>query len=94
VFVGLYKKYVRPHLEFASPAWSPWLLGDISVLEQVQEKALRSVAGLKGTTYLERCREVDPGDTKGKKKITGHDTDIQDFERNIQESRRKHYLRE
>jgi hypothetical protein len=59
VFVGLYKKYVRPHLEFASPAWSPWLLGDISVLEQVQEKALRSVSGLKGTTYLERCREVD-----------------------------------
>ncbi len=59
MLVGLFKKYVRPHHEFASPAWSPWLLGDISVLEQVQEKALRSVAGLKGTTYLERCREVD-----------------------------------
>ena len=23
--VVLYKQYVRPHLEFATPAWSPWL---------------------------------------------------------------------
>ena len=23
-FVNLYKQYVRPHLEFATPAWSPW----------------------------------------------------------------------
>ncbi len=59
VLVGCSKKYMRPHLEFASPAWSPWLLGEISVMEQVQVKALRSVAGLKGTTFLERCREVD-----------------------------------
>ena len=23
VFIKLYKQYVRPHLEFATPAWSP-----------------------------------------------------------------------
>jgi hypothetical protein len=35
---------VRPHLEFAVPAWSPWLKGDI---ERVQEEAVKMVAGLR-----------------------------------------------
>ena len=57
-FVMLYKQYVRPHLEFASPAWSPWLVGDKETLERVQEKAVRMVSGLKGETYLEKCEEL------------------------------------
>ncbi len=32
VFIQLYKQYVRPHLEFAAPAWSPWLVGVIKAL--------------------------------------------------------------
>ncbi len=54
----LYKQYVRPHREFSSPAWSPWLAGDREVLEKVQEKAVKMVAGLKGTTYEEKCVEL------------------------------------
>jgi ribonuclease P/MRP protein subunit RPP40 len=50
ISVNLYKQYVRPHLEFLSQAWSPWLVGDIEVIEKVQEKAVRMVSGLKGTT--------------------------------------------
>jgi hypothetical protein len=42
VFLRLYKQYVRPHLEFAVPAWSQWLKGDIETLEKVQEKAVIS----------------------------------------------------
>ncbi len=57
-FVRLYKQYVRPHLEFASPAWSPWNLGDQEKLEKVQEKAVKMVTGLTGTTYEERCVEL------------------------------------
>jgi hypothetical protein len=57
-FLRLYKQYVRPHLEFATPAWSPWLAGDIAVLEKVQEKAVRMVAGLTARTYEERCQEL------------------------------------
>jgi hypothetical protein len=45
-FVRLYKQYVRPHLEFASQAWSPWLAGDREVLEKVQKKAVGIVSGL------------------------------------------------
>jgi hypothetical protein len=57
-FLRLYKQYVRPHLEFSSPAWSPWLIGDREALEKVQEKAVKMVTGLKGTNYEERCLEL------------------------------------
>jgi predicted YcjX-like family ATPase len=33
VFVQLFNQYVRPHLEFAAPAWSPWLEQDKQLLE-------------------------------------------------------------
>jgi hypothetical protein len=60
---------VRPHLEFASPAWSPWLAGDIEVLEKVQEKARRMTTGLKGNTYEERCREVGLSTLQERRKV-------------------------
>ena len=36
IFTGLYKQYVRPHLEYAVQAWSPWLEKDKEILESVQ----------------------------------------------------------
>jgi ribonucleases P/MRP protein subunit RPP40 len=57
-FVKLYQQYVRPHLEFASPAWAPWQAGDKATLECVQEKAVRQIVGLKGNTYEEKCSEL------------------------------------
>jgi hypothetical protein len=35
VYVGLYKKYIWPHMEFAALAWSPWAAGDASLLDEV-----------------------------------------------------------
>jgi hypothetical protein len=58
VFLKLYKQSVRPHLEFASPAWSKWQKGDIETIERVQEKALRMTSGLKGENYEGRCKEA------------------------------------
>jgi ribonuclease P/MRP protein subunit RPP40 len=49
----LYKQYVRPHLEYASPAWSPEQQGDKDVLERVHEKAVKLVSGLKSNSYRE-----------------------------------------
>jgi ribonuclease P/MRP protein subunit RPP40 len=43
---------------YASPAWSPWQEGDKSVLEKVQEKALKMVSGIKAKSYEERCKEL------------------------------------
>jgi len=58
IFVRLYTQYVRPHLEFASPAWSPWLEADKEVLEKVQMRAVRMVSGLEGHTYEERLNKL------------------------------------
>nr|XP_047142837.1 uncharacterized protein LOC124817085 [Hydra vulgaris] len=37
----LYTNYVRPHLEFAAPAWSPPNVAEISMLERVQRRATK-----------------------------------------------------
>jgi hypothetical protein len=57
-YVGLYKQYVWPHLEFATPAWAPSNQGNIDTLERVQEQAVKAVSGLRGHTYSERLQEL------------------------------------
>ena len=58
VFVRLYCQYVRPHLEFAGPAWSPWQEGDKECLKRVQRKAVAMVSGLAARDYDDRLREL------------------------------------
>jgi hypothetical protein len=57
-FVKLYVRYVRPHLEFSSPAWSPWLEGDKEALEKIQKRAVGMVSGLKANSYEEKLKEL------------------------------------
>jgi ribonuclease P/MRP protein subunit RPP40 len=38
IWMGLYKTYVQPHLEFAVQAWSMWSHSDIDCLKRTQEK--------------------------------------------------------
>ena len=35
VMLQIYKVFVRPHLEYAATAWSPWLKNDIDALEKI-----------------------------------------------------------
>ena len=49
---------MRPHVEFAVPAWSPWTVADIEVLEKVQQRAVKMISGLRGRTYEERLEEL------------------------------------
>ncbi len=58
IFKKLYCQYVRPHLEFATPPWSPWQVANMEVLERVQKRAVGLVQGLRGVTYDEKCREI------------------------------------
>jgi hypothetical protein len=58
VFLQLYKQYVRPHLDFAVQAWSPWQQGDKDALEKVQRRAVGMISGLRGREYEERLREL------------------------------------
>ena len=58
VFVRLYCTYVRPHLEFCTPVWSPSQQQDIKLLESVQLKAVNMISGLNGSTYAEKLKEI------------------------------------
>ena len=54
----VYKQYVRPHLEFAVTAWSPWTVADKECLERVQMRAIKMVSGLISNDYHERLAEL------------------------------------
>ena len=58
-WIRLYKVYVRPHLEFAVQAWSPWFVKDIDLLEKVQQRAVNMVMGLASTSYEDKLLELN-----------------------------------
>ena len=66
VFIDLYKTYVRPHLEYAVQAWSPWTIGDKEILEAVQRRAVKAVSNLKGRNYEDRFRKLNLETLEGK----------------------------
>ena len=56
--VPLYKTFIRPKLEHAVAAWSPWSAGDIETLEKVQKRMVRLISNKKGSTYEERLESI------------------------------------
>ncbi len=54
VMTSLFKIYVRPLLEYCTPAWSPHLLKDIDQIESVQRFFTRSLPGMAQLPYHER----------------------------------------
>ena len=58
MFMNLFKSLVRPHLEYASPIWSPLYKKDKKSIENVQRRGTRLVKSLKGLPYETRLREL------------------------------------
>ena len=58
IMLQIYKVFVRPHLEYAVSAWSPWLKKDIEALEKIQRRATRRVSDIRGN-YPERLEQLD-----------------------------------
>ena len=54
----LYTTYIRPYLEYSTPAWSPWARKDIEVLEKVQQRALRQITTLGHLSYHEKLNRL------------------------------------
>ena len=57
VLPKIYRTYVRLHLEYSSPAWSPWQRGEIQTLKKVQQRFIGAIGGLTGT-YEEKLAQV------------------------------------
>ena len=53
-----FKSLVRPHLEYGNVVWSPWYKKDIQVIENVQRRACKVVAGLRDLEYEECLKEL------------------------------------
>ena len=58
MFLNLYKSLVRPHMEYCTQAWSPYLKKDINILEKIQRRATKIVPGLSDLSYEERLRKL------------------------------------
>jgi hypothetical protein len=58
IFLALYLRYVRPHLEFASQAWNPWYINDEQTIEKVQKRAVSMINGLRADSYEGKLREL------------------------------------
>jgi ribonuclease P/MRP protein subunit RPP40 len=56
--VPLYKTFIRPKLEHAVAAWSPWLEGDREAMEKVQKRMIRMISDKKGDSYEQRLESV------------------------------------
>ena len=58
IMLGIYKVFVRPHLEYAVTAWSPWHSRDKETLEKIQRRATRRMSDVTGT-YEERLKQLE-----------------------------------
>ena len=56
--VPLYKALVRPHLEYCSLVWSPYLKKDILSIEKVQRRLNKMIPSISALTYEERIKRT------------------------------------
>ena len=58
MFKTLYKTLIRPHLEYASPIWSPITKCEILRLEGVQRRATKLIPELQNLPYTDRLKHL------------------------------------
>ena len=56
--VPLYRALVRPHLEYCSLVWSPYLKKDILSIEKVQRRVTKMIPSISALTYEERLKRT------------------------------------
>jgi len=54
ILLNLYESFVRPHLEYCSPAWSPYYKKDKELPERVQHRFTRLFSHLRQLDYTTR----------------------------------------
>ena len=56
---SLFNTLIRPHLEYATPVWSPHLKSDRDKIEKVQRRATKLVPELRNYSYKERLQHLN-----------------------------------
>ena len=59
MFKQLFISIVRPHLEYCASVWNPYLKKNIELIENVQRRATKQVAGLSHMSYKDRLKSID-----------------------------------
>ena len=59
MFNVLYKTLIRPHLEYCPQVWSPYLIKDINILENIQRRATNIVPEICNLSYEDRLKELN-----------------------------------
>ena len=59
LFKKLLTTFVRPHLEYGRPVWTPHLKKYITILENVQRRAAKLVDGFHRMSYSERLKKLN-----------------------------------
>ena len=59
LLVGAFIVYVRPLLEYNSVIWSPSLIKDIDLIEQVQKRFTKRLRCLDGVAYTDRLQRLN-----------------------------------
>ena len=54
----VFNTYIRPTMEYALQAWSPWLQKDIALLQRIYHRATKLVIGLQSKSYKERITSL------------------------------------
>ena len=62
--------YVRPTMEYAIQAWSPWLQKDTQLLDRIYHRVTKMVDGLQHTPYSERLKSLNMFDS-GHRRLRG-----------------------
>ena len=57
--MNIYTSDIRPLIEYCSCLWSVGYLGDMRLLERVQRRWTRAVAGLEDLSYSERLNRLN-----------------------------------
>lgn len=55
----LFTSLVRPVLDYCAPFWSPHLIKDIDLIEQVQRRFTKLISGCRDMTYPQRLEHLD-----------------------------------
>ena len=59
MFLLLYKALVRPHVEYATCIWNPYLKYNMDMIERVQRRATKIVPSLKDLSYSDRLKKLN-----------------------------------